>query len=230
MKACANHLSRTACSMCGGCMEACPSGARELVGREVTPDDVMGEIEKDIVFYEESGGGVTFSGGEPLMQPDFLKEMLAMCRHKGIHTCLDTTGYGETFFLLEISSMVDLFLYDLKIMDDEKHKKYTGVSNGLIIKNLAELSNVHDNIYIRFPLIPEVNDDRENILAMGELVGSLKGIKQLNILPYHSLGIDKYNRLQKECMLSTIKSPSAESIHVVKEQLEGYGIQIKVRS
>lgn len=230
MKTCANHLSRTACSMCGGCMEVCPSGARELVGREVTPDDVMGEIEKDIVFYEESGGGVTFSGGEPLMQPDFLKEMLVMCRQKEIHTCLDTTGYGETNFLLEISSMVDLFLYDLKIMDNEKHKKYTGVSNELIIKNLAGLSRIHDNIYIRFPLIPEVNDDRENILAMGELVGSLRGIKQLNILPYHSLGIDKYNRLQKECMLSTIISPSTEAINVVKEQLEGYGIQIKVGS
>jgi len=228
-KACPSGLlSRATCTMCGNCIDVCPAGARELVGKRVAAQEVLEKIEQDMVFYDESRGGVTFSGGEPLMQADFLREVLDLCKQKEIHTCLDTTGYVDTKTLLEISKKIDLFLYDLKLMDDEKHKKYTGVSNSIIIENLMELSKVHDNINIRFPLIPGINDDKENILAMGEFINSLRGIKRLNILPYHRIGNDKYNRLQKECMLSTIHTPSAELIDTVMEPLKEFGLQIKI--
>ncbi len=228
-KVCPNNLlSRATCTMCGKCIDVCSTGSRELVGKSVSVQEVLGEIEKDMMFYEESGGGVTFSGGEPLIQPDFLGELLYHCKQKEIHTCLDTTGFVKTKTLLEISPKVDLFLYDLKIMDDEKHRKYTGVPNEIIKENLIELSKIHENINIRFPLIPGINDDKENILAMGEFINSLRCIKRLNILPYHSIGNDKYIRLQKECILSTIHTPSSELINTVVEQLKEFGLQIKI--
>ena len=220
--------SAAECILCRKCVEACCTGARETVGKAVTKDNILAEIEKDVVFYDQSSGGVTFSGGEPLLQGDFLLDLLRCCQEREIHTAVDTTGFGDTRSLLQIASYVDLFLYDLKIMNEEKHKMYTGVSNQIILNNLQELSQIHNQVIVRIPLIPNINDDENNIKRTGEYLASLKNIKKVNILPYHNTGLDKYKRLHKEYKLRETKAPSNEKIATVKKQLMDFGLQVQV--
>lgn len=216
------------CILCKKCVEVCCTGARETVGKAVTKDNILAEIEKDVVFYDQSSGGVTFSGGEPLLQGNFLLDLLRCCQEREIHTAVDTTGFGDTKSLLQIASHVDLFLYDLKMMDEEKHKMYTGVSNYIILKNLQELSQIHNHIIVRLPLIPKINDDENNIKRTGEYLASLKNIKKVHILPYHNTGLDKYKRLHKEYKLRETKTPSNERITTVKKQLVDFGLQVQI--
>jgi pyruvate formate lyase activating enzyme len=189
---------------------------------------VIKEIEKDLVFYEESGGGVTFSGGEPLEQSEFLEGLLNGCREKKIHTAVDTSGYVSWEILNKISPKVDLFLYDLKIMDSERHKKYTGVSNEIILENLKKLSSVHHNIFVRFPVIPGINDDDQNIRETGEFLSSLK-ITQVNLLPYHYIGIDKYRRLGRTYKLEATQPPSEEKLSQISGILRKFNLNVKLR-
>jgi len=216
------------CILCGKCIEKCPTLAREMIGKKITAEEVLKEIEKDLVFYEESGGGVTFSGGEPLKQSKFLERLLNGCRKKKIHTAVDTSGHIPWGILNKIHSKVDLFLYDLKIMDNERHKKYTGVSNELILENLKKLSSVHNNIFVRFPVIPGINDDYQNIKKMGEFLSSLK-ISQVNILPYHYIGIDKYRRLGRTYHLTAAQPPSKEKLSEVSAILSKFNLNVKLR-
>lgn len=216
------------CRLCGSCVEACFAGAREMIGRKVTVAEVMSEIEKDIVFYDQSGGGVTFSGGEPLMQPDFLLNLLEHCEVKHIHTAVDTTGFARIETLLDVSKYVDLFLYDLKLMDDTKHKRFTGVSNRLILRNLKELSLQHKNIIIRFPLIPGITDDDQNIDQLIDMVKSLSGVNEINILPYHNTGMDKYERLKMPYKLSQTKTPPQEKVDEIAEKVKNSGLKVKI--
>jgi len=216
------------CILCGKCTEKCPALAREMIGKKLTTEEVIKEIEKDLVFYEESGGGVTFSGGEPLGQSEFLEALLIRCQKKKIHTAVDTSGYISWEILSKISSKVDLFLYDLKIMDSERHKKYTGVYNEIILENLKKLSSVHHNIFVRFPVIPGINDDYQNIKKMGEFLSSLK-IAQVNILPYHYMGIDKYGRLGRTYKLVTTQPPSEEKLSEVSAILSKFNLNVKLR-
>ena len=216
------------CILCGSCIKACCTGAREMVGREVSTLEVIKEIEKDLIFYDQSGGGVTFSGGEAVSQIDFLKSLLKGCKDREIHTTLDTTGFCDREHLFQIKDLVDLFLYDLKIMDDYKHLKYTGVSNNRILQNLRQLSLSHDNIIIRIPIIPDVNDDDNNIDAIGKFIKSLRKVIEVNILPYHNTGMDKYKRLNIENLLSGAMPPSKEKMEHIKKRLEGFGLQVQV--
>ena len=216
------------CILCGKCIEKCPALAREMIGEKLTVEEIIKEIEKDLVFYEESGGGVTFSGGEPLGQSEFLESLLICCQKKKIHTAVDTSGYISWEILSKISSKVDLFLYDLKIMDNERHKKYTGVSNELILENLKKLSSVHNNIFVRFPVIPGINDDYQNIKETGEFLSSLK-IAQVNLLPYHYIGIDKYRRLGRTYKLVTTQPPSEEKLSEVSAILSKFNLNVKLR-
>ena len=216
------------CTLCGNCIEVCYAEALEMVGREVSVQEVMEEIAKDLVFYDQSGGGVTFSGGEPLGQPDFLRDLLESCQEKGIKTAVDTTGFCKTDILLEIAKRVDVFLYDLKVMDDEKHKKYTGVSNELILKNLQELAMCHDNIKVRIPIIPGINDDDKNIMETGRRLVSLHNINGINILPYHKTGLDKYSRLGRNYKLPELKPHSDEKVNEIAEKLRGLGLKVKI--
>ena len=216
------------CTACGKCADCCHSGAREMVGKQFTVTEVMREIEKDIIFYDESGGGVTFSGGEPLMQPEFLISILQACQKKSIHTAIDTTGFASTETLLRISKLTDLFLYDLKLMDDALHKQYTGVSNVLILNNLRELSLNHHAIRIRFPLIPGINDELANIEKLGEFVASLRGVTQVHVIPYQQMGVCKYRRLQKEYRLQTMMLLDQEKTAAVAHKLKQYGLTIKI--
>jgi len=216
---------RDRCKVCGTCAEKCPANAREIVGKRISVDELIKEIRKDVLFYEESGGGVTVSGGEPLAQPEFLHEFLRACKKEDIHIALDTSGYAETGVLLKISKNVDLFLYDLKIMDDKKHKLYTGVSNELILKNLRELSLLGKKVFVRFPLIPGVNDDEENLHAAGKFISGLRNVEEIDILPYHKLGVEKAKRLGKK--VKTFDKPSNETLERAIKKLKSFGLKVK---
>ena len=216
------------CNLCGECFRICPAQAREMIGKKLTAEEIIKEVEKDLVFYEESDGGVTFSGGEPLKQSEFLESLLICCQKKKIHTAVDTSGYISWGILNKISPKVDLFLYDLKLMDNERHKKYTGVSNELILENLKKLSSVHNNILVRFPVIPGINDDYQNIKEIGKFLSSLK-IAQVNILPYHYIGIDKYRRLGRTYKLVTTQPPSEEKLSEVSAILRKFNLNVKLR-
>ena len=166
----------------------------------------MAEIERDRIFYDESDGGVTFSGGEPLMQPAFLADMVRSCRESGIHVAVDTCGHADTDALLDVARDADLFLFDLKMMDEERHRAYTGASNVRILENLERLAAVHSNILVRFPLIPGVNDDDENVRATGAFLASLR-LTRVDVLPYHRAGLAKYDRLQRPIGFPTPSRP-----------------------
>ena len=215
------------CTMCHNCVDSCHSEALELVGREMTISEVMAEINRDRVFYDESGGGVTFSGGEPTAQPQFLIGLLEECRSAGIHTAVDTSGYVKPETLMVISELANLFLYDLKLMDDERHRRYCGVSNELILTNLRMLSERGSNIIVRFPLIPGVNDAKENIEAMGAFVSSLKNVKELSVLPYHKAGVAKNKRLRQQTEFIG-NPPTDEQVSGVKEILEKFRLNVKI--
>jgi pyruvate formate lyase activating enzyme len=216
------------CNLCGECSRICPAQAREIIGKKLSVEEIIKEVEKDLVFYEESDGGVTFSGGEPLKQSEFLESLLICCQKKKIHTAVDTSGYISWGILNKISPKVDLFLYDLKLMDNERHKKYTGVSNELILENLKKLSSVHNNVLVRFPVIPGINDDYQNIKEIGKFLSSLK-IAQVNILPYHYIGIDKYRRLGRTYKLATTQPPSKEKLSEVSVILGKFNLNVKLR-
>ena len=219
---------RAKCTLCAECVETCTAEARAIVGREMTAFEVMAEIEKDVAFYDESAGGVTFSGGEALLQPDFLLEMLKSCQEKGLHTALDTSGLASWKVIERIRPYVDLFLYDLKALDDQVHRKYTGVSNRLILSNLRRLSELGHSIILRMPLIPGVNDSPEAIAAVGTFAASLPHLIHLEILPYHQAGVEKYHRLEKNYALASINPPSRENLDGIAEILRGYRLNILV--
>ncbi len=195
----------------------------------MTVAQVVKEIEKDIVFYDESGGGVTFSGGEPLMQEHFLSNLLKACKELRLHTAVDTCGYANSETLSKIGKYVDLFLYDLKVINDEKHKKFTGVSNKVILENLKRLLYNGHEINVRFTLVPGINDSKEDILELGTFVSSLKNVKELSILPYHKGGVEKSKRLRKpEDSLFVTHSPSAEKLSEIERILKDCRLKVKV--
>lgn len=216
------------CSLCGECVDVCPAGAREIIGRQVTVDEVVAEIEKDAVFHDQSGGGATFSGGEPLMQPEFLYELLLRCTAREIHTTVDTSCYAEPWVIERIVEHVDLFLCDLKHMDGEQHERMTGAGNELILANIRRLAAAGNNVIIRLPVIPGYNDDERNIEATGRFVASLGGINRIDILPYHSGGRHKSARLVGEHELLEAVPPSDERLGAVAEKLRGFGFTVRI--
>lgn len=216
-----------ACDRCGACAAACPSGARELAGRRYDVGEVLDLVERDRVFYDQSGGGVTFSGGEPLMQPAFLFELVHGCRQRHLHTALDTSGYGDTDWLQRIAALTDLILFDLKSVDDERHRQYTGVGNRLILDNLRALAGAGRSIVVRFPLVPGVNDDEAEVRALGCLVASL-GLLRVDVLPYHRAGMAKYVRLKREYRLPDTRPPSREAQEAVARILGECGLTVKM--
>ena len=219
------HTVKEKCTLCGKCVEACYSGARVMVGRSMSPDELLSEISRDVVFYDQSGGGVTFSGGEPLAQPCFLAEMLHRCKEAGISTAVDTSGYCDRDILLDISRDADLFLYDIKLMDSARHRQYTGVSNEVILENLKSLSERHGNIVVRIPLIPGINDDEKNMAETGLFLSSLQNIAGVAVLPYHRTGAGKYARLHLPDRLLDAKEPTPDSAARVVDRLRAFGLK-----
>lgn len=220
-------IDRKTCTLCGRCIEECHNKALQFAGEEVTVDELLEEIEKDIIFYDESNGGVTFSGGEPLLQHKFLNKILMKCKEQYIHTAVDTSGYAPWENFEGILDNVDLFLYDIKIINELEHKKYTGVSNELIIENLLKLIKHDKRIIVRIPIIPTINDNHENLEATGRFLSNLN-IEQVNILPYHDIGKDKYLRLGRNYILDAISVPSAEKMNSIKNYLAGFKLNVKI--
>jgi pyruvate formate lyase activating enzyme len=215
------------CGLCGACVETCYAQAREMVGQEMTAVQVMAEIEQDVVFYDESGGGVTFSGGEPLSQRDFLLALLRACKKKEIHTALDTCGLATWEALESVHAHVDLFLYDLKLVDDARHREFTGVSNELILRNLRALSEHGHAIILRVPIVPGVNDDDEDVRQIGVLAAALPHLEQVEILPYHHIHVDKYERLNKVYRLPETRPPSPERMAEITHILQGFDLNVQ---
>ncbi len=196
------------CTRCGTCIPTCPGQAREIAGRTVTVEEVITEIAKDRVFYEESGGGVTFSGGEPLMQPDFLLDLLTHCRQQGIHTAIDTCCFAPSAVLEKVIPAADLFLCDVKHINADKHKQYTGVENRLILENLRLLTDADCPVIVRIPVVPGFNDTPEEITEIISYLKSLNNIHQIDLLPYNSGGVSKAQRLGKPGMIIKEQRPS----------------------
>jgi pyruvate formate lyase activating enzyme len=198
--------------------------------RMMTADELMIELKKDRIFYEQSGGGVTFSGGEPLAQPEFLNEVLEKCKQDEnyFHTALDTTGYASWKTLEIIAEKTDLFLYDLKLMDSAEHRKYTGIPNELILDNLKMLADKGKDIIIRFPVIPGITDQQNNINKIKEYVASLKNVREIDILAYHKMGESKYEKLGLEYKCKGVVPPSSERMQEIKKGFEDSGFIVKI--
>jgi pyruvate formate lyase activating enzyme len=200
------------------------------IGEEKTVEDVMQEIEKELLFYDESNGGATFSGGEPLAQPEFLSALLDQCRAKEIHTALDTTGDVSPQTFDAFIDKADLFLYDLKIMDNKKHQQYTGASNRFVLENLQTLSRKKKQTVIRFPVIPGITDTEENIKAVAAFVSSLKNVRQLCLIPYHQTAEAKYQRMRKNYCLKGVTPPTARRMEEIKRLFEKYTQNIEIKN
>jgi pyruvate formate lyase activating enzyme len=188
----------------------------------------MDQITKDIVFYDASGGGVTFSGGEPLMQPEFLLELLDACAKLDIHRAVDTTGYADPEILSRVSEYTDLFLYDLKHMDAERHRAYTGVTNEIILNNIKLLAEKSARLNVRIPLIPGINNDAENIEATGRFISLLPGVRHVSLLPFHNSAKAKYSRMGIHCFSNNVPALSEPEIATIAECLEKFGLVVKI--
>lgn len=187
--------NRKKCTRCGKCAPVCSGGALEIIGRKMSPDEVAQEVLKDRTFFAESGGGVTLSGGEPLMQAEFAGELLRLFKEKKLHTCLDTSGIGPFGRIERLSGLVDIFLYDLKETDTERHRKYTGTELEPILENLRKLDRAGSEIILSCPVIPGVNDRKRHFKEIAVIAENLKNIREIDLQPYHPMGVSKNIRI-----------------------------------
>jgi len=222
------QTDETRCTLCGICADNCFNDAREIVGREMTLAEVMRSIRSDVTFFDESHGGVTFSGGEPLLQPEFLLALLKQCRLEDIHTALDTSGYASWQAFERVLPHVNLFLYDLKTMDDTLHRKYTGVSNRLILQNLQRLSAAGAAVILRLPLVPGVNDHPADLVAAAQLAAMLPSLQHVDLLPYHSSAAGKYEGLKLAYRLPGVPSPTAAQMESAAKIFRSYGLTVHI--
>jgi pyruvate formate lyase activating enzyme len=188
----------------------------------------MEEVLRDRVFYEESGGGVTFSGGEPLAQPDFLTALLRACRAAGLHTAVDTCGFSPRERLLAFAPLVDLFLFDVKLVDDARHRDLTGLPAAPILENLRALAAVHGDVWIRVPVVPGHTDAEADVGATAALVAGLSGVRQVSLLPYHRTGAAKARRLGRAYPLDTLAPPSRERLDALAGLFREHGLAVRI--
>jgi pyruvate formate lyase activating enzyme len=220
-------IDRHKCDVCGQCAEACLYDAMQVVGREMSVGEVMDEVEKDRVFYEQSGGGVTLSGGDPAVQAAFAEALLDACRERGLRTAVDTAGLTRNGALDRLAAKSDLILFDLKLMDDARHGEFTGVSNAPILNNLERLAAAGSEIWVRIPLIRGVNDDDGNIRRTIDFLRSLRTIKRVGLLPYHSGGMEKARRINKESDFRRFETPSEERIAAIEAAFREAGFEVR---
>ncbi len=215
------------CDVCGECATVCPTKATEMSGEITTVDQLMDRIEGETVFFDQSGGGLTVSGGEPLTYPDFVSALFDACGRKRIHRTLDTSGLARTEVLLGIAERTDHFLFDLKLMDSARHKRHTGVGNELILRNLVALAETGASINIRIPLISGINDDDDNAERSAAFVAGLAGAKkQVNLLRYHNIAAKKYERLGLSYEGDHLVDPGQDAVDRVTAIFERHGLTV----
>lgn len=211
------------CNACGICVEACLEKALKLYGKRMTTDEIIEIVMKDNDFYTKSGGGLTVSGGEPMMQYPALSEFLRKAKEKKLHICLDTCGQARTENYAEIARYVDIFLFDYKITDKNEHKKYTGVDNKKILENLDYLCRHGESVFLRCPIIPGINDNKEHYKAIAKLSEKYDAIKQVNLMTYHDMAKGKAVQIGEDYALADIKTIETEEKYKIYEQVEKCG-------
>ncbi len=224
------HRPDATCERCGSCADACPSTARERTGLTMSVDEVVAAALRDRTYYEQSGGGVTFSGGEPLSAANagFTLEALAACRRAGLHTAVDTCGYADREAVLEAGRRADVVLYDLKIIDPDRHCAATGADNRVILDNLRALSAAGADVRIRTPLVPGFTADDENLEAVAMFAASLPGRHPVHLLPFHRIARDKYGRLGRENPLTDLEPPTDEAVAAAAERVRVHVADVRV--
>lgn len=219
-------IDRKACDRCAKCVDTCPAEALQIMGQPVSAKELYAEMATDRPFWERSGGGVTLSGGEPLIQHGFVKAFLERCKKNYVHTAIESCLHVSTKTVTDILPLVNTVICDMKIMDDERHRRYTGVSNALIRKNMAILLRSEKNMLVRMPLIPGVNDDETNLTALGKFLQSHREGARLELLPHHRLGESKYERLGKSCGMEDIPTASKEEVEKAAAVLKNFRINL----
>ena len=214
-----HRFQRTGCTHCGQCINACPARALERMGRQVTVQEVLDVVLRDVPFYGTSGG-VTVSGGEPLSQPDFTAALLRRCREAGVHAAVETSGFGTPEALKKVAAWCQLFLFDLKETDASKHKQFTGVPLEPILENLRTVDAMGIRTLIRMPVIPGWNDREEHLLQAKAVAGSLQHCIGVEVMPYHSLGAYKYTQLGRDYRCGGVAEPSKETVSRWRELAE----------
>ena len=213
------------CIQCGKCVEACPNHALKIYGRKVTVDSIIETAAKDMDFYQRSGGGLTVSGGEPMVQFDGLLELVKKAKEKNMHVCLDTCGYADTEKYKKIAPYIDVFLFDYKITGADAHKKYTGVENGLILKNLDMLCKDNQTVILRCPIIPGINDREEHYKKIAELSEKYPQIMEVNLMTYHDMAKGKAAQIGTTYALANLKTIEKEEKQKIYQMVAGYGCQ-----
>ena len=217
------------CKICGKCAKVCPTKAIEMSGKVMSVSEIIDLIEKERIFFDQSGGGVTFSGGEPLVHKKMLIELLDECGKRGIHRAVDTAGNVSTETILEVAKRTDLFLYDLKMMDSALHKKWITAGNGKILQNLIAIADVGAHFIIRIPVIGGINDTDENIRQTAKFISELAGDKkEIHLLPYHSVAQNKYIKLGKPDNFEKLREPDKETLERAIAMFGEYGIRASV--
>ncbi|EHL2367142.1 glycyl-radical enzyme activating protein [Escherichia coli] len=215
-------IDRERCIQCGKCTEVCPTRALEMKGKRMSVAAVMHELEKDESLYRRSGGGITLSGGEPLAQPEFARELLKACKARGWHTAIETAGFTTKSVIDEVFPYVDLALTDIKAIDPEIHKRNTGVNNSVILENLLRISFL-TKVVVRIPVIPGVNDHPQEIHNIAEFARLMQNVNTIHLLPYHNFGENKYNLLGRQYPMGDVKSIEEEKMEVLKATVESLG-------
>ena len=221
------RIDATLCDLCGKCVENCYAGALEMSGKAWTAQEVFQEVEEDCALYANSGGGITLSGGEPFMQPDFAQAIFEICKENGINTAVETCGCVPWKFIERSLPYVDVFLYDIKQMDSQTHQKYTGVGNELILENLRRLAERGKRTVIRLPIIPGVNDSMEHIRSVIAFMKQ-NGFGEANILPFHKFGLNKYESMFKEYWFKDAKSIPDELLEEMQRAFEEENIFVRL--
>jgi pyruvate formate lyase activating enzyme len=221
-------LNRERCRLCGRCVAACAGEALAIRGRAITVEEAVAELARDRPFYETSGGGITLSGGEPLAQPEFTAAVLERCRAEGLHTCLDTSGQAAWEDFERALAWTDLVLYDFKIADPVRHRRYTGVTNDLIRENLARVDALGTPIEVRIPVIPGVNDDPENLDATAAFIARLRAVRQVTLLGYHRLGESKYRCIGRVYPLEGTRPPERDRLEEIAGRLRAAGLKTAI--